>query len=62
LGNQHFYTSPGASGLTADQINQQTALINDLVAAVSDPAAVQALQKARDLLARRGLQTVAVSE
>jgi hypothetical protein len=61
LGNQHFYTAPAAEILTPDEIHQRMGLIDELQSVTSDPAALQALDKARDLLARRQPQAVAVS-
>jgi hypothetical protein len=59
FGNQHFTTAPPAGGLTAEQLAQRTALIDQLRSVTSDPAAIQALQQARDLLAKRTIQTAA---
>jgi hypothetical protein len=61
FGNQHFYTVPGADSFTPEQINQRVALIDDLRSATSEPAAIQALDRARDLLNKRAPKTVAVS-
>jgi hypothetical protein len=55
-GNQNFYIAPPAGGLTADQINQQGALIDALSAAASNPTAQQALQGARAALLQRSPQ------
>jgi len=61
MGNQNFYTAPAAEILAPDEINRRLALIDELQTVTSDPAALKALQQARDLLARRHPQTVAVS-
>jgi hypothetical protein len=53
FGNQHFYTAPDLASLTPEQISQRTALIDELQAVASDPAAVKALQAARALLEKR---------
>ena len=53
-GNQNFYTAPPAGGMTADQISQQMGLIDELLGATSNPAAIQALQSAKSTLANRG--------
>jgi hypothetical protein len=55
LGNQNFYTAPPAGGLTADQVNQQLALIDQLLAVAPTPTVQQTLQNAREtLLSRSG--------
>ena len=61
MGNQNFYTAPAAEILAPDEIKRRLALIDELQTVTSDPAALKALQQARDLLARRHPQTVAVS-
>ncbi len=58
-GNQNFYSLPG--DLSADQINQRSALIDELLSVNSDPAARDALQLSRDLLARRLQKSVAAT-
>ena len=54
---QYIQYRIGASGawtnLTTDGINQRVALVDELLAATTDPAAVQALQQARQSLTRR---------
>jgi hypothetical protein len=52
-GNQNFYTSPPMNGLTADQIQQQNALIDELLKVTTDPNGIQTLQRSRALLERR---------
>ena len=61
LGNQYFYTAPAVEVLTSDEIDRRTAFIKELEAVTTDPAALKALDRSRDLLARRQPQTVAVS-
>jgi hypothetical protein len=56
FGNQNFISAPAAN-FTPEQITQQMALIDELLAATSNPAALQALQQARSLLAKRNPQT-----
>jgi hypothetical protein len=56
-GNQNFISAPPAGGLTTQQIEQQTKLIDDLLAVTSNPAAVKALQQSKELLGRRLPQT-----
>ena len=51
-GNQNFYSAP-APNQTADQINQQVALIDNLLNATTDPTAVQTLQSTRTQLQQR---------
>jgi hypothetical protein len=60
-GNQNFYTAPPAGGFSPDQINRQLGLIDELLGATSDPAAIQTLQTARQVLNKRTTQTAAVS-
>ena len=55
-GNQNLYSAPPAGGLTADQINAQSALIDQLLAVAKDPAGIQVLERSRQLLARRSGQ------
>ena len=43
-GNQNFYTAPPAGGFSPEQISRQMALIDELLAATSEPAAIQTLQ------------------
>ena len=56
-GNQNFFTAPPAGGLTPDQLNQQLALVNELLSAAANPAAQQALQSSRDALLKRSAQS-----
>jgi hypothetical protein len=49
-GNQNFYTVPAGANLSADQVNQRRALIDQLLGVTSNPTAVQGLQSARALL------------
>jgi hypothetical protein len=51
-GNQSFLTAP-LNALTPDQIQQQQALLDELLAAATSPAATQALQQAKATLTRR---------
>jgi hypothetical protein len=52
-GNQNFYTTPPAGGMTQDQIAQQTGLIDGLISLTSDPVALQTLQNAKAQLQKR---------
>jgi hypothetical protein len=52
-GNQNFYQLPSEGSLTPDGINQRLKLINDLMAATSDPAAHQTLQQVQSTLQNR---------
>ena len=52
-GNQNFYTLPGEAVQTAEGISQQLTLLDQLLTIGSDPAALQALQQARDRLNQR---------
>ena len=56
-GNQNYYLATDASRLSKKHLDQQTALVDDLVAVVEDPAATQALEGARAALtsARAGV-------
>ncbi len=49
-GNQNFYGCPDPAPLSGDQINQRTAVIDQLMALTKDPLATDALQKARTAL------------
>jgi len=59
FGNQNFISAPPAGGMTADQISQQMALLDELIAAASNPAAVNALQQSKEMLNRRQQQLAA---
>jgi hypothetical protein len=61
FGNQNFYTAPNVGGLTPERIDQQSALIDDLAALTTEPAAIQALQRSRDLLSSRVSPVVVMS-
>jgi hypothetical protein len=52
-GNQNFYTAPPMDGLTAEQIQQQSALIDELLKVTTDPTGVATLQRSKALLERR---------
>ncbi|HXJ55083.1 MAG TPA: hypothetical protein VNU68_00315 [Verrucomicrobiae bacterium] len=52
-GNQNFYQGPIPGGSSPDQVSQQLALVEEIAAIASDPAAAQALQNARAVLNRR---------
>jgi DNA-binding IscR family transcriptional regulator len=52
-GNQNFYSLPLNPNLPNDQLSQRLALIDQLLASASTPAAVEALQNARALLGKR---------
>ena len=52
-GNQNFYSLPLNANLPNDQISQRLALIDQLLAAATSPAAVEALKNARALLSTR---------
>jgi hypothetical protein len=52
-GNQNFYTAPPLSGFTAEQIQQQYALIDELLKVTTDQTGIQTLQRSRALLERR---------
>ena len=58
--NQSFLTAP-LGALTVDQIQQQTAFLDKLLAVASNPAAVQTLQQAKTSLANRAFQTAATA-
>src|ERR1043166_2318878 len=61
FGNQHFYTAPALNGMTPDEMSQRMALIDDLAALTTEPAALQALHNSRELLRKRFPQTASVS-
>jgi hypothetical protein len=58
FGNQSFYTVP-LGALTIDQVDQRSALINELLSATSDPMGIQMLQKAKAELSLRMSQIAA---
>jgi len=58
FGNQSFYTVP-LGAMTIDQIDQRSALINELLSATSDPMGIQMLQKAQADLSQRLSQIAA---
>jgi HEAT repeat protein len=59
FGNQNLYVLPGEEALTAEGLQQRLAVVGELLKATSDPAAVQALQRAQDTLARRSTRLLA---
>jgi len=61
IGNQSFMTAP-LGAMTLDQIKQQTALVDELLAATSDPAATQALERSKAILSRRLIQVAATEK
>jgi len=52
-GNQNFYSLPLNANLPDDQRSQRLALIDQLLAAASSPAAVEALKNAQALLSKK---------
>lgn len=52
-GNQNFYSAPPLNGLTADLIQQQNALIDELLKVTTDQTGIQTLQRSKALLERR---------
>jgi hypothetical protein len=56
LGNQNLYSARNPA-----QIEQRIAFIDELRSVASDPAAIQALQRSRDLLTKQLPRTVAAS-
>ena len=52
-GNQNFYSAPPLGGLTVEQIQQQNALIDELLKVTTDQTGIQTLQRSRALLERR---------
>jgi hypothetical protein len=56
-GNQNYFNALFPGNLTAEQINQRLALVDELRSLTADPAAVDALQRARNLLLKRMPQT-----
>ena len=52
-GNQNLYSLPGDLSLTPEAIQQRVALVEELLQSASDPAALQALQNARNTLMKR---------
>jgi len=60
-GNQNLYSAPSPASLTAENINERMAFIQQLQTMTSDPAALKALQNAQDVLTRRLPSTAAVT-
>jgi hypothetical protein len=58
--NQVIATAP-LGAMTTDQIDLRKAFLDQLLAVTSDPTAVQALQRAKDLLAQRLFQIAATA-
>ncbi len=52
-GNQNLYQLPSDASLTADGLNQRMVLVNELMAATKDPAALQTLQQVQTTLQNR---------
>jgi hypothetical protein len=50
-GNQNFYSIPLTTGVSGDEMQRRRALIEQLLAANSSPAAIQALTAAQSSLA-----------
>jgi hypothetical protein len=61
FGNQNYYSLPGDAVQTADGINLRLGLLDQCLAATTDPAARQALQQASETLNRRLAQLNATS-
>jgi len=59
--NQNFFYAPADGQLTAEQVGQQLALVEELAAATSDPDAQRVLEQARLLLNQR-LETAPAPE
>ncbi len=59
LGNQNFYKGLPPGQISAEQINQQIALVEEMASAAPDAAAKAALQTARDALNQRLSQLAA---
>ena len=53
LNNQNFFYAPAGGLLTAEQVGQQLALVEELAAATSDPDAQRVLAQTRLLLNQR---------
>jgi len=60
-GNQNLYTLPGDLTLTSDGIQQRLALVDQLLQATTDPAALQALEQARATLTKRATRLASQS-
>ena len=58
FGNQSFHTVSGLANETPEQLNQRRALLDELQAATTNPAALQALQAARTLLESRMIKVL----
>jgi hypothetical protein len=60
-GNQNFYQGPLPGGGSLEQIYQQMALVDEIAAAASDPAAAQVLQNTKGILNRRLARLMAIA-
>jgi hypothetical protein len=60
-GNQNFFWAPAGGGLSAEEISQQLALINQLESATVDPDAQRVLEQTRALLEQRLGQSAGVT-
>jgi hypothetical protein len=60
-GNQSFYSAFNPGTLTPEQFKSRIDFVDQLRAVTSQPAALQALQQAADLLVRRLPKVAAVS-
>jgi len=60
-GNQNFYTAPTPETLTPDRLNEQAKLIDQLIAATSDPTALEALNRAKTRVSQRLSQVSAAT-
>lgn len=56
-GNQNLYTLPAHGSMSLEGINQQIALVNELIAVSADPAATRTLEQAKATLNRRLART-----
>jgi hypothetical protein len=60
-GNQNFFTAPTPESMTAEKLNQQAALIDQLIAATQDANALQTLERSKAIVSRR-LAQVSVTQ
>jgi hypothetical protein len=59
--NQNYYSAPASANWTGEQINQQVAVIDELLAVTSSPVGIETMQKSRTELLNRLSQVAAIS-
>jgi hypothetical protein len=60
FGNQNFISAPVT--MTPEQINQQLALVDEMLAVASNPSAIKSLQEAKGALSQKLAQSTVASQ